>query len=339
MKILATGGAGYVGSAVLRQLLLQGYDAFAYDNISKGYRQAVPEGRLIEGDLADYDLLVKVLREREIDAVMHFAASIAVGESVEKPREYYRNNVVNSLTLLEAMQDAGVKKMLFSSTAAVYAPVAEGALNENSTIDPVSPYATSKYTIERMIQDFSTAYGLGYCILRYFNACGASPDGRYGEAHNPETHLIPLVLQVPLGQREFIGIFGDDYNTPDGTCVRDYIHVDDLADAHIRAVESLDTNEMNKAKVGGIYNIGTGTGNSVLEVIRETEEVVGREIPIKMLNRRAGDTDRLVAGAERLRKELGWKPKYDNLRDIIATAWQWHKSHPNGYKDETADKR
>ena len=333
MRILATGGAGYVGSTVLRQLLLQGYDAFAYDNISKGYRQAVPEGRLIEGDLADYDLLVKVLREREIDAVMHFAALIAVGESVEKPREYYRNNVVNSLILLEAMQDAGVKKMLFSSTAAVYAPVAEGALTEDSTIDPVSPYAISKYTIERMIRDFSTAYGLSYCILRYFNACGASPDGQYGEAHNPETHLIPLVLQVPLGQREFISVFGNDYNTPDGTCVRDYIHVDDLAEAHILALEKIESGR------GTVYNIGTGTGNSVLEVIRTAEEVVGWEIPIKFADRRAGDTDRLVAGAERLRKELGWKPKYDNLRDIITTAWQWHKSHPNGYEDETTDKR
>ncbi len=334
MRILATGGAGYVGSAVCRQLLEieRGYEVFAYDNLGKGFRRALPEGCLIEGDLDDYSLLSKVLRERQIDVVMHFAASIAVGESVEQPRLYYRNNIANSLNLLEAMLDAGVKRILFSSTAAVYAPIAEGSLAEDDAIAPASPYAVTKYTIEQMIRDFSHAYGLNYRILRYFNACGGSGGGQYGEAHEPETHLIPLVLQVPLGQREFIGVFGDDYNTPDGTCVRDYIHVDDLADAHIRAVESLDTNEISKAKAGGIYNIGTGTGNSVLEVIRAAEEVVGEKIPIKMLTRRAGDTDRLVAGAERLRKELGWKPKYDNLRDIIATAWQWHKSHPNGYE-------
>lgn len=326
MNILATGGAGYVGSAVVRALIKQGHECWAYDNLSKGHRQSVPADRLIEGDLGDYTRLSRIFTEKKIDAVMHFAAFIAVGESVEMPREYYQNNITNSLTLLNAMMDAGVTKILFSSTAAVYAPVTEGALEEDSPKNPVSPYAFSKYAIERLIQDFSKAYDLGYSILRYFNACGADPDGQFGEAHDPESHLIPIILQVPLGQREFIGVFGNDYNTPDGTCIRDYVHVDDLADAHIRAVMHVEN------AAGSIYNIGTGTGNSVLEVIKTAEEVVGSEIPMKILDRRPGDTDRLVAGSERLRRELGWEPQYHTIKDIIATAWKWHQSHPDGYE-------
>ncbi len=326
MRILATGGAGYVGSAVVRALINQGHECWAYDNLSKGYCQAVPEGRLIEGDLSEYDKLCRVFKENDIDAVMHFAAYIAVGESVEKPREYYQNNITNSLTLLNAMLDSGITKILFSSTAAVYAPISDGALNEDSPKNPASPYAFSKYAIERLIQDFSQAYGLGYTILRYFNACGADPEGRFGEAHIPETHLIPLVLQVPLGQRDFIGIFGNDYDTPDGTCIRDYIHVDDLADAHIRAVQNV------RDGSGSIYNIGTGSGNSVLEVIKAAEAVVGKEIAYKILDRRPGDTDRLVASSYQLRRDLGWTPQYNTLQDIIATAWQWHQSHPHGYE-------
>ncbi len=326
MRILATGGAGYVGSTVVRALLDRGHECFAYDNLSKGYAQAVPDGRLIKGDIGDYDHLVKVFKEHKIEAVMHFAAFIAVGESCEKPREYYRNNIANSLVLLEAMQDAGVNKMLFSSTAAVYAPITEGALNEQSPKKPDSPYAYSKHSIERLIEDFSKAYGMGFTILRYFNACGASEDGLHGEAHIPESHLIPLVLQVPLGQREHIGVFGNDYPTPDGTCVRDYIHVSDLADAHILAVEATEEGK------GNHYNIGTGVGNSVLEVIRDTEEVIGQKIPVKMLPRRDGDTSILVASSDKLQKNLGWTPKYTDLKDIIASAWKWHKNHPNGYK-------
>jgi len=326
MRVLATGGAGYVGSATVRMLLEQGHEVVAYDNLSKGYRQSVPVGCLIEGDVGDYDRLLGVLRERQIEAVMHFAGFIAVGESVEKPQEYYRNNIVSSLVLLEAIRAAGIKKLVFSSTAAVYAAVTEDSLCEDSAKDPASPYAFSKYAIERLIEDFAGAYGLGYTILRYFNACGASDDGQYGEAHEPETHLIPLVLQVPLGQRETIGVFGNDYDTPDGTCIRDYIHVDDLGSAHILALEATEPGSSR------ICNIGTGRGNSVLEVIKTAEEVVQREIPMEFLPRRAGDTTRLVASSDKLRKELGWEPKYANLRDIIATAWAWHKRHPKGYE-------
>lgn len=325
MPVLATGGAGYVGSAAVRCLLANGYDVFAYDSLIKGHRQSLPAERLIIGELADKNRLVQVMRDRKIDAVMHFAAFISVGESTERPLEYYHNNIVNSLTLLEAMQEAGVKKIVFSSTAAVYAPITEGALQEDSPKNPDSPYAFSKYAIERLIADFSRGYGLGYTILRYFNACGASPDGRYGEDHDPETHLIPLVLQVPLGRRKKIGIFGRDYPTPDGTCIRDYIHVDDLADAHRRALEAMPPDR------GSIYNIGTGTGHSVLEVIRTAEEVTGQKIACEDLPRRNGDTTRLVAGSEKLRNELGWAPAYQNLRDIIESAWRWHRNHPDGY--------
>lgn len=327
MRILATGGAGYVGSAAMRHLLGSGYEVWAYDNLSTGRRQSVPSERLIEGDLADQPLLLKVLRERRIDAVMHFAASIAVSESVERPGDYYRNNVVNSLVLLEAMRDAGVDKMLFSSTAAVYA-ASDEPLGEDSPKEQGSPYAFSKYAIERMMADFSKAFGLGYVILRYFNACGASADGHHGEDHRPETHLIPLVLQVPLGKREKIRVFGNDYDTPDGTCIRDYVHVDDLADAHRRGLEAVTPGK------GAVYNIGTGTGHSVLEVIAVAEEVTGQQIAQERVGRRAGDTARLVAGAQRLRTALQWHPQHKHLKEIIATAWNWQCRYPDGYEDE-----
>jgi UDP-glucose 4-epimerase len=286
----------------------------------------VPADRLIVGDLAEREKLTAILRERKIEAVMHFAASIAVGESVERPAHYYRNNIANSLGLLEAMLEAGVKRILFSSTAAVYAP-ADEPLTEDSPKGPESPYAFSKLAIERMIEDFGRAYGLGWCILRYFNACGGSENGQFGEDHQPETHLIPLVLLTALGRRESIGVFGRDYSTPDGTCIRDYIHVDDLAEAHIRAVQGV------KPGAGQVYNIGTGTGNSVLEVIATAEKVVGRKIPTVFKDRRAGDTTRLVASSEKLRRKLGWQPRYGTLEAIIASAWQWHSSHPDGYGD------
>jgi len=328
MRILATGGAGFVGSATVRRLLQDGHEVFIYDNLSTGHADSVPEELLNRAglaDLADSERLVDFLRSKKIETVMHFAGSIAVGESVENPRGYYRNNVINSQILLEAMLEADVGKILFSSTAAVYAAT-DGLLTEDSPKDPDSPYAFSKWAIERMIADFSRAYGLGYAVLRYFNACGGSEDGRFGEDHHPETHLIPLVLKVPLGQREFIGIFGDDYSTDDGTCIRDYIHVDDLAEAHLLAAEAI------AAGRGSVYNIGTGTGNSVLEVIETAQEVVGKKIVTKILPRRAGDAARLVAGNKKLRNELGWQPRYKNLHEIIASAWQWHKANPNGYE-------
>ena len=325
LRILATGGAGYVGSACVRALVERGHECFAFDNLSTGFRAAVPAERLIEGDLANRELLIKILREKEINAVMHFAGCIAVGESVTNPRLYYRNNIANSLNLLEAMQEAEVGKILFSSTAAVYAP-SDNLLAEDFRKEPASPYAFSKFVTERLIQDFSSAYSLGCTILRYFNASGGSFDGGHGEAHNPETHLIPLVLQVPLDHRDYISVFGDDYESPDGTCIRDYIHIEDLAEAHIKAIEAID------GEGGTIYNVGTGKGYSVLEVIKTAEEVVGKKIKIKISDRRAGDTTRLVADAEKIRERLGWKPKYENLRDIIATAWLWHKNHPGGYK-------
>jgi len=325
MKVLATGGAGYVGSATVRCLLDHGHQVWVYDNLTTGHPQSIPPEILIEGDLQNKPNLLAILRSHKIDAVMHFAGSISVGESVEKPAFYYRNNVVNSLILLETMLEAGVQRIIFSSTAAVYEPKSDGPLQEDSPKGPSSPYAVSKYAMERMIEDFSVAYGFGYALLRYFNACGASSDGRFGEDHNPETHLIPLILKAALGQRDKIYIFGDDYDTPDGTCIRDYIHVDDLADAHVRALEALEPGQ------GLVYNIGTGVGNSVLEVIRIAEEVVGHEIPQEIVARRAGDSTRLVAGSEKLRRELDWSPRYDNVRDIIETAWQWHRSHPQGY--------
>ena len=325
MKVLATGGAGYVGSATVRCLINHDHEVWVYDNLTTGHPQSIPTDILIQGDLQNKPNLLQILRSHKIDAVMHFAASISVGESVEKPAFYYRNNVVNSLNLLETMQEAGLKRIIFSSTAAVYEPKSDSPLQEDSPKGPTSPYAVSKYTMERMIEDFSVAYGFGYVLLRYFNACGASSDGQFGEDHHPETHLIPVILKAALGQRDKIYVFGDDYDTPDGTCIRDYIHVDDLADAHVRALEALEPGK------GLVYNIGTGAGNSVLEVIRTAEEVVGHEIPKAIVERRAGDSTRLVAGSEKLRRELHWSPQYDNVRDIIETAWKWHSSHPKGY--------
>jgi len=325
MRILVTGGAGFVGSACLRHLLARGFDAVAFDNLAQGHRESVPDGRLIVGDLADTAALTGSLRRLKADAVMHFAAATYVGESVTDPEYHYRNNIGGTLSLLNAMRAAGVRRMLFSSTCATYGMNPVVPMREDAAQDPCSPYARTKLAVEWMIRDFAGAYGLGFTLLRYFNAAGASPDGRHGEDHRPENHLIPLTLQVPLGQRQKLMVFGDDYPTPDGTCIRDYVHVEDLAQAHRLAIEA------TTPQTREVFNIGTGTGSSVLEVIRTCEEVTGTKIPFDVTARRPGDPPALVASPEKLVTQLGWKPQYTKIRDTIITAWKWHQSHPRGY--------
>ena len=325
MKVLVTGGAGFVGSACLRHLIDQGHEAICYDNLVQGHKESVPEDILVVGDISETEKLQNVMEENGIEAVMHFAAATCVGESVEDPEYHYRNNIGGTRCLLNAMRNAGVKRMLFSSTCATYGMTPKCPMTEDTPQDPFSPYARTKLTVEWMIRDFSEAYGLGFTLLRYFNAAGASPDGKFGEDHDPETHLIPLVYDVPLGKRDKLFVFGTDYPTADGTCIRDYVHVDDLASAHKLAIEAT-TPETRE-----VYNIGTGNGNSVLEVINACEDVIGEKIPYEVTERRPGDPPALVADPSKLINSLGWKPKYGNIRDLAETAWNWHKSHPDGY--------
>jgi UDP-glucose 4-epimerase len=326
MKILVTGGAGYVGSACLRYLLAHGYDAVAFDNLAQGHRQAVPNGRLIVGDIANSESIVSALREVRADAVMHFAAATCVGESVDDPEYHYRNNIGGTLSLLNGMRATGVKRMLFSSTCATYGMNPRIPMAEDAIQDPCSPYARTKLAVEWMIRDFAHAYGTGFTLLRYFNAAGASADGQHGEDHNPENHLIPLTLQVALGQRASITVFGSDYPTPDGTCLRDYVHVEDLAQAHRLAIEA------TAPGTADVFNIGTGTGSSVLEVINACRKVTGHPIPMVRAARRPGDPPALVATPGKLVSQLGWKPQYNSIEKIVETAWRWHKSHPQGYR-------
>lgn len=326
MKVLVTGGAGYVGSACLRHIRAQGHEALAYDNLVEGHPAAVGDAPLIEGDIAETAKLAETLKEFGADAVMHFAAATNVGESVTNPSYHYRNNIAGTLSLLTAMREAGVDRMLFSSTCATYGMPDVAVMSEETHQVPLSPYGRTKLAIEWMIRDFAAAYGLGFTLLRYFNAAGGCDDGRFGEYHRPETHLIPLVLQVPLGQREEILVFGDDYPTPDGTCIRDYVHVDDLASAHQLALEAM------TPETADVFNIGTGTGHSVMEILRGCEAVVGRRIRYRTVDRRPGDPPRLVADPSRLVSRLGWKPRYTSMEDTIRTAWEWHKNHPHGYE-------
>ena len=325
MRILVTGGAGYVGSACLRHLVGRGHVALAYDDLSKGHRAAVGEAPLHVGDIADTDELARVLRELRADAVMHFAAATYVGESVLDPEYHYRNNVAGTLSLLNAMRATGVKRLLFSSTCATYGESPRCPMAEDAPQDPCSPYARTKLAVEWMIRDFAAAYGLGFTLLRYFNAAGADPDGSHGEDHRPETHLIPLVLEVPAGRRERLQVFGDDYPTPDGTCIRDYVHVADLASAHLLAIEATtpDTRE--------VFNVGTGQGRSVLEIIAACESVTGKAIPTDVMARRPGDAPALVADPAKLMGRLGWRPRFASIEETIATAWRWHVKHPEGY--------
>jgi UDP-glucose-4-epimerase GalE len=325
MKVLLTGGAGYVGSHAARLVQKAGHDVWVYDNLSNGYRNAALNGRLIEGDLMDGARLASAFRDHAIEAVMHFAAYAYVGESVTDPAKYYRNNIVGTLTLLDAMRAVGVNRIVFSSTCATYGEPEKVPITESEKQAPINPYGFTKLAIEHALADYAKAYGLGYAALRYFNAAGAAEDGSIGEDHKPETHLIPLILQVALGQRDEVLVFGDDYATPDGTCIRDYIHVDDLARAHIGALERLESGSQLK------LNLGTGAGASVMAVIEAARRVTGHPIPHRIVPRRPGDPPRLVADAGLARKTLDWTPKYIGIEPIVASAWQWHKSHPNGY--------
>ncbi len=326
MKVLVTGGAGYIGSHAARQLSAAGHDVWVYDNLSLGHRAAVAPGRLIEGDLMDRPRLIESLSDKRIEAVMHFAAFASVNESVVDPAKYYQNNVVASLNLLEAMRAAEVSRIVFSSTTATYGVPERVPITEDEPQRPINPYGFSKLVVEQALADYAVAYGLGYAALRYFNACGASPAGDLGEDHTPETHLVPIVLQVALGKREHITIFGEDYPTPDGTCVRDYIHVDDLGVAHLLALEKLQPGQ------GLRLNLGTGRGHSVREVIEACRRVTGHAIPTQSGPRRAGDPPELVADSRLAQRTLGWQPKYMDLEAIVRTAWQWHSAHPQGYE-------
>jgi len=325
MRILVTGGAGFVGSACLRALLKAGHEAVAFDNLVQGHREAVPGGRLVEGDIRDTDAVIRAAKDIDAEGVMHFAAATCVGESVDDPGYHYDNNIGGTLSLLNAMKEAGVPRLLFSSTCATYGMNPVVPMNEEAVQDPCSPYARTKLVVEWMIRDFADAHGLGFTLLRYFNAAGADEDGQCGEDHDPENHLIPLVLQTALGQRQGLKVFGNDYPTPDGTCIRDYVHTSDLASAHLLAIEAT-TPETRE-----VFNIGTGNGHSVLEVIRAAEHVVGQSIPHEVVARRPGDPPALVADPRKLKTQLGWNPQYTDIKDVVATAWQWHKMHPDGY--------
>ncbi len=327
MNVLVTGGAGYVGSHAARCLERAGHEIWIYDNLSEGNRGAVRQQRLIVGDLMDRPKLVSVLRDHRVESVMHFAASAYVGVSVERPADYYQNNVVGTLSLMEAMRETGVNRMVFSSTCATYGIPEIVPITENEKQQPINPYGFTKLVIERALSDYAAAYGWSYAALRYFNASGAAAEGDLGEDHDPETHLIPIVLQTALGQREAVLVFGDDYPTPDGTCIRDYIHVEDLAAAHISALNRLGPGVQFQ------LNLGTGAGFTVRQVIDACERVSGRKIPCRIAPRRAGDPPALVANAERARRELGWHPKYTTIESIVETAWRWHQSHPQGYAD------
>lgn len=328
MAILVCGGAGYIGSHAVAELLSRNEEVVIIDNLQTGHQEAALKGAsFYNGDLRDEAFQRKVFQENEIEAVMHFAADSLVGESVTDPLKYYDNNVYGAVCLLKVMKEFDVKQIVFSSTAATYGEPDRVPIMETDPTDPTNPYGETKLAIEKMLKWSEKAYGIRHVVLRYFNVAGAHVDGLVGEDHQPETHLIPIILQVALGKRDKIMIFGDDYPTADGTCIRDYIHVMDLVDAHILAVERL-----RKGGESTVYNLGNGTGFSVKEVVETARKVTGCPIPAEVAERRAGDPAQLIASSEKAVKELGWQPKYAELETIIDSAWKWFKAHPNGYQ-------
>ena len=329
MSILVCGGAGYIGSHTVYKLIEQGKDVVIIDNLQSGHIGAVhPKAKFYKGDIRDASILDKIFTENKIESIVHFAANSLVGESMEKPLLYFNNNVYGMQILLESMVKHNIKNIVFSSTAAVYAEPKRVPILEDDETNPANTYGETKLTMEKMMKWCNKAYGINYVALRYFNVAGSLGDGSIGEDHNPETHLIPLILQVPLKKREFISVYGTDYPTPDGTCIRDYIHVLDLADAHIKAVEYLEAgNESN------IFNLGNGVGFSVKEMIEAAKEATGKEIKVVLGDRRAGDPAQLIASSEKANKILGWTPKFTDVKDIIKDAWAFHTAHPNGFEN------
>jgi len=327
MKVLVCGGAGYIGSNMTALLAREGHEPVVFDNLSKGHKSAIEKTEFVQGDLSDFNLLTETLRKYSIEAVMHFAAFIEVGESVQEPLKYYRNNLCCTETLLSAMETTGVEKFVFSSTAAVYGIPKVIPIPEDSPTEPINPYGHTKLAVEKMCRYQSQAGKLAYASLRYFNACGAGNDGRLGEDHRPESHLIPLAIQAAMGKRSEIRIYGTDYETPDGTCLRDYIHIDDLCRAHLLALDKLDqTREI-------VYNLGNEKSYSVREVIETVKKVSGRDFKVIEIEPRDGDPPRLIADASKAKSELSWKIEKSELEEMVATAWAWHSAHPEGYPD------
>ena len=335
MNILVTGAAGYIGSHTCRYLAAHGHQIVAYDNLSRGHRQAVeralPDHPFVRGDLHDVSLLRGTMQQYQVEVIVHFAAFALVGESVENPELYQHNNVEGTRCLIAAATKEHVQKFVFSSTTAIYGDPESIPITESCPTRPISPYGQTKLDVEQLLEQANAEHGLGFAALRYFNAAGADPAGDIGEDHDPETHLIPIVLQVALGQRKNISIFGDDYATPDGTCVRDYVHVLDLADAHLRALDQIQEGQSIQV------NLGSGTGHSVMEIIGAARAVTGHEIPTAVVGRRPGDPPLLIADNQLARDALGWQPQHSGIEEIMSTAWNWHQSHPHGYSS-TNDK-